>query len=297
MSKAIITLFFAVFIASCSRQNNLPDAYGNFESLEYMISPEVQGRLVNLKIREGDMVEKGTEVGLIDSTRLHLEAEQLRAGKRAAESGYLQISAEIGVYEEKKENLIREKNRTENMLRDSAATGKQMDEIMGNLRVVEKQIDVVRTKYAALAGEIESLEKQIARVEDMISRCTVINPVTGSVMEKYAEPHEIVQPGRTLYKVANLDTLILRAYISGGQLAGVRTGQKVRVMFDVSREERASLEGVVAWISEEAEFTPMVIQTREDRVDLVYAMKVRVINDGRLKIGMPGEVFFEKNGD
>lgn len=290
-------MFFAVFIVSCSRQNNLPDAYGNFESLEYMISSEARGKLVHLKIREGDMVEKGTVVGLIDSTQLHLEAEQLRAGKRAAESGYLQISAEIEVYEEKKNNLIREKNRTGNLLRDSAATGKQMDEILGNLRVVEKQIDAVQAKYAALAGEIESLEKQIARVEDMISRCTVINPVSGTVMEKYAEPHEIVQPGRTLYKIADLDTLILRAYVSGGQLAGFRTGQKVRVMFDVSREERASLEGVVAWISGEAEFTPRIIQTREDRVDLVYAIKVRVINDGRLKIGMPGEVFFEKNGD
>ena len=288
MKNSILLIILLACLVACSGRNNLSDAYGNFETVEYLVPAEGQGKIMDLAIEEGDRLEAGQKLGYIDTIPLVLQREQLLAKVNAIQAQKAGVIAQIELHETQRKNLLIERERLEKLLKDEAATGKQMDEVLGMLRTIESQIAATRSGFVTIDSEIQAVDAQIRSLEDMIKRNIIVNPVNGTVLEKYAEIHEMALTGKTLYKIANLDKMILRAYISGDQLSSVRIGQSVRIIIDDPKQPE--LEGTITWISDKSEFTPKIIQTREERVNLVYAIKIEVANDGRLKIGMPGEV-------
>lgn len=294
MKKIIIQVLLLVLIAGCSGRDDLSDAYGNFETIEYLISAEGSGKILELDIDEGDVLSAGQVVGFIDTLPLHLQVIQLKAKIKAIDAQKAGVRAQIQVQKTQKQTLLIEKKRLENLLRDNAATGKQMDDLNGQLNTVEQQIIATQSSYETIDSEMTAMEAQVKIVEDQLRRNIIVNPMDGTVLEKFTEPYEMAAAGKTLYKIADLKSMILRVYISGNQLAGVKLGQQTEVLIDNGTEGQQSLEGKVTWISDKSEFTPKIIQTKEERVNLVYAVKVEVRNDGRLKIGMPGEVNFTK---
>ncbi len=296
MRKLIIPILLPVLLAGCSGRNHLSDAYGNFETREFLVAAEGQGKIMELGIEEGDVLYAGQIVGYIDTMELHLQVRQLEAKMAAVAAGRQEVSSQIGVLESQKKTLLVEKQRLEKLLAGGAATGKQMDDLNGQLATLGKQIEATGANFATIKAEIRSLQAQARIVRDRLDKNLIVNPVNGTVLEKYAEPFEMAVPGRTLYKIGDLGTMILRVYISGEQLPAVKIGQEAGVIIDDPATRENPLPGRVTWISGEAEFTPKIIQTREERVNLVYAVKVEVSNDGRLKIGMPGEVVFKKAG-
>ena len=290
MQKFFILLLVPALLAGCSARNNLSDAYGNFETREYLVSAEGQGKIMQFDVEEGSVLSGGQAVGYIDTIALHLQRQQLEARIGAVAAQRTGIRAQIGVQESQKKTLLVEKKRLEKLLEDGAATGKQMDDLNGQIETLEKQIVSTRSRFETIKAEITALEAQVRISEDQLERNFIVNPVDGTVLEKYAEAYEMAIPGKALYKIADLSTMILRVYISGDQLAAVKIGQEVGVIIDDPESGNKPLPGTVTWISGKSEFTPKIIQTREERVNLVYAVKVEVPNDGRLKIGMPGEV-------
>ncbi len=292
MKKIIIQVLLLVLITGCSGRDDLSDAYGNFETIEYLISAEGSGKILELDIDEGDVLSAGQVVGFIDTIPLHLQVIQLKAKIRAIDAQKAGVRTQIQVQKTQKQTLLIEKKRLENLLRDNAATGKQMDDLNGQLNTVEQQIIATQSSYKTIDSEMTAMEAQVKIVEDQLRRNIIVNPMDGTVLEKFTEPYEMAAAGKTLYKIADLKSMILRVYISGNQLAGVKLGQQAEVLIDNGTEGQQSLEGKVTWISDKSEFTPKIIQTKEERVNLVYAVKVEVRNDGRLKIGMPGEVNF-----
>ena len=285
----IISIFLTI---SCTQNEQEADAYGNFEAHEIIVPSQATGILNSFTLNEGDMLKVREKVGWVDTTRLFLQKKQLFAQINTINSKYSGSRAEINVLEAEKSNLIREKKRFEKLLADGAVTSKQMDDINGNLNVLNKKIDAVRVQLNGILAERNVITVNIDLVNDQIVKSIILNPESGTVLEKYLEQYEIVVPGKALYKLADLDKMILKAYISEPQLSEIELQQRVNVLIDGINEEKIMFEGIVSWISSEAEFTPKIIQTREERVNLVYAIKVRVKNDGRIKIGMPGEVIF-----
>ncbi len=292
MKAKRIIFILAVVLASCSGSENLSDAYGNFESDDVIVSAEANGKILILNIQEGQKLNKGEVVGFIDSTDLILKKQQLLAQKRAVASKIENIKAQIEVQEQQKKNLLVDKARVEKMLKDGAATQKQLDDINGRIDLVNAQISSINTQNVSVKSEMEVIKTQIAQVEEGIKKCKIINPLNGTVLEKYAEQGEITAFGKPVYKIANLDFLFLKVYVSGDQLPHIKIGQQAEVLIDDTKKENRKLTGVVSWISANAEFTPKIIQTKEERVNMVYAVKIRVKNDGSLKIGMPGEANF-----
>jgi len=294
-SRTIYTaiLLLAAALVSCNRNGSTSDAYGNFEAVETTISAEANGRVLWQKITEGQVYNAGDTLGQIDTTDLHLKKVQLIAQKSAIASKTSSIVSQSAVYQQQKSNLKTDLTRIENMLREQAATQKQYDDARGAIEVIDRQIASVNTQLAAVADETKAIDAQIDQVIEGIKRCTLIAPVDGTILNRYIETGEIAAFGKPMYKIANLTTMDLRVYISGDMLAEVKTGQKARVLID-GYKGLSELEGTVTWISPTAEFTPKIIQTREERVNLVYAVKLSVPNDGRLKIAMPAEVIFAK---
>ncbi len=279
----------------CSGNDDKADAYGNFEAVEVIISSEANGRLVSFRLEEGDKLAADQIVGWVDSTQLHLNKKQLEASIEAINSKTQNVQVQIDVLENRWKNLLREKKRVERLLTDSAATAKQYDDIVGELNVVETQIKATKsqlnTSNRGLLSEIQPLRVKIEQIDDQLSKCIIRNPNQGTVLTKYAYENEITAYGKPLFKIADLENITLRAYVSGNQLADIRIGQEVKVKIDHGDNDK-ELPGKITWISSNSEFTPKVIQTKEERVNLVYAFKVLVKNDGELKIGMPGEVYF-----
>lgn len=286
-------IFFAagLLILGCNNEEDQPDAYGNFESEPVMVSAQSQGQLTVFDVNEGNAIAAGDIVGRTDTMQLHLKKQQLGAAADAVKARIASAGAQVTSQQVQMDNLERELNRVQKLFSDGAATEKQLDDLEGSVRLLEAQIQASVRQKNAIASELQSISAQINQVDDQISKALVTNPVDGVVLQKYKMQGEIVAPGQILYKIADLDWLILRAYISGNQLTEVKIGQEVNVNFDLP-DGIGTLPGKVTWIASEAEFTPKIIQTREERVNLVYAMKVEVKNDGRLKIGMPGEVKF-----
>ncbi|HEY4789057.1 MAG TPA: HlyD family efflux transporter periplasmic adaptor subunit [Bacteroidales bacterium] len=291
--KTITILAATLFVLSgCSSKNGKSDAYGNFETVEVLVSSEIQGKLLKFSVEEGQTLKAGDTVGLIDTIQLALKRDQLTAQRNASAAKISNILSQIAVQEEQKGTLLVDKARTERLMRDKAIPVKQLDDINGKIKVIDSQIESIKTQNSAVVDEVEAYDKQIAQIKDQINRCRIVNPISGTVLEKYIEASEIAAPGKTLYKIADMNQMILRVYVSGSQLALVKIGQKVTVLIDQEKGNTKTYEGTVSWVSPEAEFTPKIIQTREERVNLVYAVKVTVNNDGSLKIGMPGEVKF-----
>lgn len=294
MKKVMIACLLTTLLAACQEEEERADAYGTFEAREVIVAAETAGKIMDLSVEEGMSLTAAQPVGLIDTTGLHLQREQLLASIRAVRNKTKDAAPDIAVLEEQLRNLEREKKRTEALLKDKAATPKQLDDIEGQIEVVREQIDragaLTKTANRGILAEIEPLQAQVRLIEDQIRKCYLHNPIDGTVLVKLAEPAEIAHTGKPLYKIADLREMTLRAYVSGSQLPHVKLGQPVTVLIDENESENQSFEGTISWISDEAEFTPKIVQTKEERVNLVYAIKVRVPNDGSLKIGMPGEV-------
>jgi HlyD family secretion protein len=278
---------------ACSGNENGSDAYGNFEAKEVIVSAEAQGKIIEFNVEEGQSINERQKLGFIDTVSLSIQREQLYAQKRAIASKIVNVKAQIEVQEKQKSLLLTEVNRMEQLFNDNAATKKQYDDVKGKYDVLEKQIAATKTQISSISREMDVMDTQAKLLNEQVSRSYIINPVKGTVLEKYLEANEIAIPGKALYKIARLDEIELRVYISGSQIPNVKIGQKVKVLVDKDAETNQEYEGKVFWISDQAEFTPKIIQTKEERVNMVYAVKIRVKNDGKLKIGMPGEVVFK----
>ncbi len=288
--KTISFVFIALTLWSCSGNNDKSDAYGNFEADEVMVSSESNGKLIKLNIDEGDQVTKGDVLCIVDTTSLNLQRNQLIASRQAAIVGIDKVHSAMQVQKTQKKIIEKDVDRITKMNAAGAATQKQYDDVTGQLDIVNQQIINTQTQLAAINAEVEVINSKIASINDQIQRCLVVAPQSGTILLKLVEEGELVSMGKPLFKIAPLEKLYLRAYISGDMLDDVSIGQKVTVLFDLDKEANQSIEGEVSWISSSSEFTPKIIQTKKERVDQVYAIKVKVKNDGRIKIGMPGEV-------
>jgi HlyD family secretion protein len=291
--KKTIAFLFLVSLLSCNNNDNKADGYGNFEATEVTISAEANGKIQYLNLEEGDVLEPKKQVALIDTTQLYLNKQQLVASKNTVDSKSRNVLSQINVLEEQLKTTLIEKKRVQNMFAENAATKRQVDEIEGKVNVIKEQIKSVATQNAPITNEAKSIEIQIQKIEDQIEKSKVINPIKGTVLAKYAEPNEITAFGKPLYKIADISEMTLRVYISETQLPKIKIGQNVAVKIDMGKEMK-SYTGSISWISSSAEFTPKIIQTKEERVNLVYAVKINVKNDGSLKIGMPAEMWFTK---
>ncbi|TXI66601.1 MAG: HlyD family efflux transporter periplasmic adaptor subunit [Flavobacterium sp.] len=290
--KKIGILLTAIIFISCNKNNEKADAYGNFEATEITVSSESNGKIEFLNVEEGAQLKKGSLVGLIDTLQLHYNREQLKASIETVQSKSTSVLSQINVLNEQLKTAKIEQTRIQNMYNENAATKRQIDEIDGKVKVIEKQISSVQTQNAPILNEIKSIKVQIEKLDDQIKKSKISNPVDGTVLTKYAEPSEITAFGKPLYKIANLNEMELRVYVTETQLAQIKIGQKVTVAIDADNDTK-KYEGNFTWISAQAEFTPKVIQTKEERANLVYAVKVAVKNDGSLKIGMPAEVWLK----
>jgi len=288
----LLILLPLLALISCKGNEKTSDAYGNFEATEITISAQATGEIMQFDLEEGNLLQAGQIIGWIDTTDLSLKKAQMTAQKEAVTSKIASLDAQIAVYQQQKTNVLRDKERVEKMFQDGAATQKQVDDIAGQIDVIDKQIKSVKTQETSVYSEAVTVQKQIAQVVESIRKSTIINPSEGVVLTKYVNAHEIATMGKPLYKLADLREMKLKVYVSGSQIAQVKIGQEVEVLVDEDSQTNRKLSGIVSWVSESAEFTPKIIQTKEERVNMVYAVKVLVKNDGSLKIGMPGEVNF-----
>ncbi|MDP3463221.1 MAG: HlyD family efflux transporter periplasmic adaptor subunit [Bacteroidales bacterium] len=286
-----IVVMLSVMTISCSENNNQADAFGNFEATEILVSAMANGQLVRFDVSSGDMLDLDQVVGLVDTIELSLRVLQIEAQQQAVLARLESIKAQKEVQQQQFNNVRKDYDRIMKMYAEGAATARQKDDVEGLLALTGKQIAATEAQMGSIQGEARALGQQVAQIKESIGKCSVTNPVKGTVLTTYANKGEVVSFGKALYKIADLSTMELKVYISGRQLSGFRIGQAVEIHIDqTNNTEYQPLEGVISWIAQSAEFTPKTIQTKEERVDLVYAMKVRVVNDGRLKIGMPGEI-------
>ncbi len=289
LSLTAISLF-----AACGQQEETADAYGNFEADEVRVSAQQAGPILRLALEEGQTLQKNAEVGLIDTTALSLQRQQLISAMQALHAKLRDPSPEIEVLKKQKSVLLKERKRLEKLIEGKAATTKQLDDLDGQLAVIEQKIQAARANAQqvnrGILAEEAPLRAKLASLEDQIKRCHILNPTKGRVLSKTAEAGELAAPGKTLYVLAPMDTLILRAYVSATQLPEIKENMKVTVSIDAPDGGYYDYPGRITWISSEAEFTPKIVQTKEERVNLVYAIKIAVPNDGKLKLGMPAEV-------
>lgn len=284
------TCTLASILLSCNNNNGKADGYGNFEAVETIISAENSGKLIQFNIDEGQLLKKGTYIGFIDTIPLALKKEQLLVNKSIIISKSKGVLSQIKVLEAELKAATISKNRIENLLKENAGTQKQLDDINGRINVINQQIQSITAQNAPIINELESNVVALKQIEDQLQKSIITNPVNGTVLVKYAESNEITSFGKPLYKIADLSTMQLRVYLSEKQLSAIKIGQEVNIKIDAP-ETMKNYSGMISWIASEAEFTPKIIQTKEERVNLVYAVKINVINDGSLKIGMPAEMW------
>jgi HlyD family secretion protein len=289
-------LLSASLLLACNDAEDTFDASGAFEAEETVISAEASGTIRQLDVEEGKTLAAGQTIGYIDSTQLYLKKKQLEAQIEAVLSKRPDISAQLAALQEQLRAAQTERARITNLVNAAAAPKKQLDDINTQIDVLEKQIAAQRSALGITSSSISqeglALQVQIEQVNDQLAKCRIVNPVQGTVLTQYTKVNEVATPGKPLYKIADLSTIVLRAYITGSQLPQVKLNQKVKVLVDKGNGEYATHEGTITWISDKAEFTPKTIQTKEERANLVYAVKINVKNDGALKIGMYGEVKF-----
>ena len=312
----------ALCFTACEKKTEKFDAAGTFEATEIIVSAEATGRILDLKIKEGDQLKKGDIIGGIDPLSIQLQKEQVQASMEALTQKSNDPMPQVNVLNEQiatqrnqvavqKQQLIvlqKEQKRLENLVKADAATPKQLDDLNGQIDILRKQIEAsessisifekqilaqkagVSIQNRGILSEKAPLEKRVKQLDEQISRAKIANPIDGTVLSKYAEAGEITMAGKALYKIADMSEMTLRAYISGSQLSQVKINQMVKVMIDDGKDKYREMQGTVTWISDKAEFTPKTIQTKDERANLVYAIKIKVKNDGFLKIGMFGEV-------
>lgn len=290
--KKLIPILMIASLISCNKNSEKADGYGNFEATEVTISAEANGQIEYLKLEEGDILEPNIQVGVIDTIQLHLNKQQLMASKNTVFSKSSNILSQRSVLQEQLKTTLIEKKRIQNMFAENAATKRQVDEIDGKVSVIQEQIKSVQTQNSPIVSEVKTIDVQIEKINDQIQKSKIINPIKGTVLVKYAEPNEITAFGKPLYKIADISEMTLRVYISETQLSQIKVGQKVTVKIDAEKEMK-SFPGTISWIASSAEFTPKIVETKEERVNLVYAVKIIVKNDGSFKIGMPAEMWIK----
>ena len=296
--KLIGTFSLLLITAACGSGMPHYDATGTFETTEVLVSSEVSGKLLWLDVEEGTVLEAGQQVGVVDTVQLYLRKKQLEASVKSVEGQLPDILKQVAALKEEIATAEREKRRVENLLKAGAANQKQLDDAQAHLEVLQKQLvaqgSTLLNSRESLTWQSSSVGVQVAQVEDQLMKCHITSPIAGTVLAKYAEAGELATMGKPLFKVADMEQMYIRAYITSEQLSQVKLGQKVTVFSDYGNDERKEYPGVVTWISDRSEFTPKTILTKDERANLVYAVKVAVKNDGYLKIGMYGGVVFEK---
>ena len=284
-------------LAACNRGDGDFDATGTFEATEILVSSEANGKIMELNIEEGDRLDAGALVGYVDSTQLYLKKMQLSAGLRSVDIRKPDIRKQIAALEQQIATARTEQQRMENLVKAKAGNQKQVDDIVNNIKYLQKQLDAQYSTLNKTTGgadaEAEGILYQIMQLDDQLQKSRIVNPQAGTVLVKYAEPGEVTAAGKPLYKIADTDLLYLRAYITSDQLSTLKQGQTVRVFADYGENDRREYPGTITWISDKSEFTPKGIQTKDERANLVYAIKIAVKNDGYLQIGQYGETVFE----
>jgi HlyD family secretion protein len=295
--QIILITLTAGLLVGCGAGKKQYDASGIFETTEVLVSAKGNGELVRFNVKEGDEVDSLTVLGYIDTIQLYLRKQQLLAGIGAVQNRKANVPAQMAAFQKQLETLRREQKRFENLVKANAANQKQLDDINSQIDVVTKQLEaqteILNSGNSSLSGEGQSLRIQIAQIDDMIRNSMIISPIYGIILDKYAEQGELAVQGRALFKVADITNMQLRVYITAAQLTTIKLGQKVTVYSDWGEKDRRTYAGVITWVSDKAEFTPKTIQTRDERANLVYAVKIAVTNDGYIKKGMYGEVSFK----
>lgn len=295
MKKIYLIITIGVLLLGCKKNNQDFDASGVFESTEVLVSSEVNGKILELNIEEGQSLELNQTIGLIDTVQLYLKKQQLIFSTKGVQSRKQDIATQISAIKQQIITAKREKTRIERLLANNAANKKQLDDINSQISVLESQLAAQTSSLEkgnnAIGSEKSALEVQISQIEDQLKRSRISSPIKGVVLVKYSQEGEVTSAGKPLFKIADVDNMILRAYITSEQLSKIKLGQEIRVFADYG-ESRKEYKGKVSWISSKAEFTPKSIQVKEDRDNLVYAIKVGLKNDGYLKIGMYADILF-----
>jgi len=305
---SIVLCQLSILLSACKDNKNKYDASGTFEATETIVSAEANGVIKAFNIDEGQTLDSGQQIGYIDSTQLYLKKKQLEAQIKATGAKLPNISAQTAQFKQQAavtqsrfDYLVKEKNRIQNLVNADAATPKQLDDIKAQIEETQEQIKAIKKQGAAqtsalqtqrsgISSEVKPLNIQIEQINDQLQKSKIINPVNGIVLTKFVEADEMATIGKPLYTIADLSTITLRAYITGDQFTSIKPGQKVKVFVDDTSGKMKEYEGIVSWINNKAEFTPKTIQTKDERANLVYAIKINVKNDGTLKIGMYGEI-------
>ncbi|MDR3653904.1 MAG: HlyD family efflux transporter periplasmic adaptor subunit [Paludibacter sp.] len=292
----IVSLIASGMLISCGSSDGNADASGTFEATEVIVSAQGTGQILSFNVQEGQTLAENELVGAIDSTQLYLRKQQIIFSKKALLSSRPDIKKQIAILQQQIATAKTEQKRFENLVKANAANQKQLDDINAQIAVLEKQLDAQKTTLETgnqgINENSESLALQAEQVEDQLNKCKIVSPITGTVLVKYAEMGEVAAPGKALFKIADINNMILRAYVTADQLTQIKIGQKVKVTSDFGKDKSREYAGTIAWVSDKAEFTPKTIQTRDERANLVYAVKIDVKNDGLLKIGMYGDVHF-----
>ncbi len=292
MKTNLFLIIPAVLLTACNNKSDKAVAYGNFEATEVIVSAETSGRILKFDVTEGTEIDKGSEIALIDTTLFHLQKDEIDAGMKGVKTRISSINAQNDILTQQIDNLNVNIARIENMLKDDAATKKQYDDLTGQVAVLQKQIAANNTQKASIAAELSVYESKKATLNEQVTRSCVKSPLKGTIIEKYSEAGELTAAGKPLVKIADLSMIKLKVYVSGAQLGSVKIGQQCTVRIDDGEKGYSSFTGTISYISGKAEFTPKIIQTKDERVTLVYAVTIDVRNDGSMKSGMPGEAIF-----
>lgn len=294
MKKTLYIAILALLAVSCSKNKNDYDATGTFEATEITVSAEQTGRLLMFDVTEGNKVEANQQVGLIDTVQLYLKARQIGATKLVYSAQKPETEKQIASLRQQLAKAQQEVERFDALVKDGAANRKLLDDAKSQVAVLQKQIaaqqSALNTSTNSLNAQMNTADVQKLQVADQLQKCHIYSPISGIVLEKYTEPGEFAATGKPLFKVADMDNMIMRAYVTSSQLKEVKIGQEVKVFADYGKGERKEYAGKVTWISSKSEFTPKTILTDDERANLVYAIKVAVKNDGYIKIGMYGEL-------
>ena len=292
MKTTLLAAMTVIVLTGCKNRNTQADAYGNFEATEVIISAETGGKILIFDKEEGLKIQKGELIALIDTTMLDLQRDEILAGMKGVKTKLTSINAQNDILEQQIANQNINVARIEKMLKDDAATRKQYDDITGQVAVLHKQIAANNTQKVSIAAELAVYGSKMAAIDEQLSRSSVRSPLDGTILEKYAEAGEMTAPGKPLAKIADMSVIKLKVYVSGAEIGNVRLGQECSVRIDDGKKGFRNFRGTVSYVSDKAEFTPKIIQTKDERVTLVYAVNIDIVNDGTLKSGMPGEAIF-----
>lgn len=295
--KYSITTIIFLSLLACNSNKMESDAMGVFEATEIIVSAEANGKLIDFNIEEGDIVKINNILGIIDTTQLSLQKMQLLASNKVVISKKTDIPTQIAALREQIRTQKQERDRFANLVKMNAGNQKQVDDIESSIKILENQLsaqlEVLTKSNQGVSEEASSIAIQIMQIDDMLSKSIIRSPINGTILSKYAEKGELAVQGRALFKVADMENVILRAYVNAPQLTNIKIGQKVKVLSDLGETDSREYEGTISWISDKSEFTPKTIQTRDERANLVYAIKINIKNDGYIKLGMYGEVILQ----